>query len=76
MSGPAVPYRDMTEEQCLAWGAAESRARIADLSGVKSAAALKAAQDAAKTRRRLIGASTGQAADMVIRANREARRTA
>lgn len=67
-------YRDMTEAEMLAWGAAESRARIADLDGVRSADALKAAQAAAEARRKLIGATRGQAADMVIRANREARR--
>ena len=69
-------YREMTAEQMLAWGAAESKQRIADLDGVRSAEALKAAQDAAETRRKLIGATRGQAANMVILANREARRSA
>jgi hypothetical protein len=68
-----TPYRDMTDEQMLAWGAAESAARIADLAEVKSAEALAAAQAKAKARRKLIGASIGQATSMVIRANREIR---
>lgn len=69
-------YRDMTSEQMLAWGASESKQRIADLAGVKSAEVLKSAQSAAEARRKLIGATRGQAADMVILANREARRAA
>lgn len=69
----AVKYRDMTDAQQLAWGEAESTARIADLANVKSAEDLKAAQDAAVARRRLIGASRNQAAGMVIRSNRETR---
>ena len=66
-------YRDMTEAQMLDWGRIEGDARIADLEGVQSAEALKAAQDAAAARRKLIGASRGQATDMVIRANSAAR---
>ena len=70
---PKAPhYRDMTEAQMLAWGAAESAARQADLL-VRSQAGLIAAQANAHARRRLIGATIGQAADMVIRANRAAR---
>ena len=63
----------MTDAQMLAWGIAESAARIADLDGVRSAEALKAAQQAAETRRKVIGATRGQAADMVILANRHNR---
>lgn len=66
-------YREMTEAQRLAWGAAEDKARIADLGGFRSADALKTMQAAAKTRRKAIGATTWQAAEMVIRANRQAR---
>lgn len=62
-------YRDMTDEQCLAWGREESAARIADLA-VRSADGLRIAQANADVRRKAIGATSGQAADMVIRANR------
>lgn len=65
-------YRDMTEAQLLAWGQAESAARIADLA-VRSAEGLKAAQANAETRRKAIGATRGQAADLVVLANRAAR---
>jgi hypothetical protein len=68
-------YRDMTDADMLAWGAAESAARQADLS-VRSAEGLRTAQANAERRRKDIGATIGQAADMVIRANREARRSA
>lgn len=69
-------YRDMTEAQMLAWGAEESKARIADLAGVKSAEVLAAAQASAVARRRAIGASRSQATNMVIWANRDGRRNA
>ena len=65
-------YRDMTEAQLLAWGQAEAAARIADLA-VRSAEGLKAAQENAETRRKAIGATRGQAADLVVLANRAAR---
>lgn len=65
-------YRDMTEAQQLAWGSQEAAARIADLS-VKSAEGLRVAQANAETRRKAIGATKGQASDMVIRAQRAAR---
>jgi hypothetical protein len=68
-------YRDMTDAQMLAWGRAESLARQEDLQ-VRSAEGLKQAQANAETRRKLIGATRSQASDMVIRANREARRAA
>lgn len=68
-------YRDMTDAELLAWGAAESEARKADLT-VRSAEGLRVAQANAETRRKAIGASRNQAADAVIRANREARRAA
>lgn len=68
-------YRDMTDADMLAWGAAESEARKADLA-VRGAEGLRAAQANAETRRKAIGATRGQASDMVIRANREARRAA
>lgn len=68
-------YRDMTAAEMLAWGAAESAARQADLK-VRSAEGLRAAQANAELRRKAIGATVGQASDMVIRANREARRSA
>ncbi len=76
MSTATQQYRDMTDEQRLAWGASERESRIADLTGVQSANVLKSAQDAAKARRRIIGATIGQASDMVIRATREIRRSA
>jgi hypothetical protein len=66
-------YRDMTDEQRLAWGHLESEARIKDLADTRTEAALKAAQDNAAARRKLIGASRGQASDMVIRASRAKR---
>lgn len=66
-------YRDMTEAERLAWGAQESVQRQADLAAPKSAEALKAAQDAAERRRKLIGATRGQATGMVIDANRAKR---
>ena len=68
-------YRDMTDAEMLAWGAAESTARKADLEA-RSAEGLRVAQANAATRRKAIGATIGQAADMVIRANRQARRAA
>ena len=68
-------YRDMSDAEMLAWGAAESAARQADLE-VRSAEGLRTAQANAERRRKAIGAAIGQAADMVIRANREARRAA
>lgn len=74
MSAP-VNYRDMTDAQALAWGRAESIARKADLQ-IRSAEGLKQAQANAEARRKLIGATRGEAADIVIRANREARRGA
>jgi hypothetical protein len=67
-----VNYRDMNEAQQLDWGRAEAALRIADLA-VKSAEGLKTAQANAEMRRKVIDATVGQAADMVIRANREAR---
>jgi hypothetical protein len=67
-------YRDMTAAQMLAWGTAESEARQADLSGVKSQASLLAAQSNAEVRRKAIGASRSAAASMVIDANRAKRR--
>ena len=70
---PWPNYRDMTAEQMLAWGAAESASRQADLAGVKSAEALKLAQQQAERRRKAIGASRSAAAAMVIDANRAAR---
>lgn len=66
-------YRDMTYEQMLAWGAAESEARQADLSGVKSQASLLVAQANAEARRKAIGASRSAAASLVIDANRAKR---
>jgi len=68
-------YRDMTDADMAAWGASESAARQSDLA-VRSAEGLRVAQANAKTRRKAIGATVGQAADMVIRANRAARRSA
>jgi hypothetical protein len=67
-----VQYRDMNEAQQIAWGVAESAARIADLS-VRTQAGLIAAQANAEARRKAIGASKNAAADMVIRANRALR---
>jgi len=66
-------YREMSDQEMLAWGAEESKARGVDLA-VCSAEGLAQAQSNAKARRKAIGATRGQAADMVIRANREARR--
>lgn len=65
--------RDMSEEERLAWGLAESRLRKADLADVKSAEALKVAQANAKARRLQIGASRNAAADLVIAASRHLR---
>jgi hypothetical protein len=70
---PWPDYRDMTAAQMLAWGAAESAARQADLAGVKDADSLKRAQANAVSRRKAIGAGTSAAASMVIDANRAAR---
>lgn len=69
----AVKYRDMTGEQRLAWGRAESAARKDDLAVIKSAEALATAQANAEQRRKLIGATRTQATGMVIEANRAAR---
>jgi hypothetical protein len=66
-------YRDMTAEQMLAWGAQESAARQADLAEVKSKEALTAAQANCEARRKLIGATRGQATSMVLQANRAKR---
>lgn len=73
MSWPA--YRDMTDEQLLEWGAAESAARQADLQ-LRGAEGLRQSQENAEQRRRAIGATKNQAADLVIRASRAARRNA
>lgn len=70
---PWPMYRDMTGEQMLEWGKAESAARQADLT-VRSAEGLRQAQANAETRRKAIGASRNAAADMVICANRQVRR--
>lgn len=67
-----VMYRDMTDAQRLEWGRAESLARQADLK-VGGAEGLRRAQKNAEVRRKMIGATVGQAADAVIRANRAAR---
>lgn len=69
-----MKYRDMTPEQMLAWGHAERAARMADMEE-RTPEGLRAAQANAKTRRLAIGASAGQAAQMVVEANRDARRT-
>lgn len=68
-----MKYADMTEVQRLAWGQSEAAARIADLAP-RGAEALKTAQANAETRRKAIGATRGQAANMVVEANRLARR--
>lgn len=70
-----VHYDDMTEEQMLAWGREELALRLRDLS-VRTHAGLTEAKANADARRKAIGASLGQAADMVILANRAARREA
>lgn len=71
MSAPAAwpAYRDMTAEQMLEWGRAESAARQADLRP-GTAASLERAQRNAEVRRRAIGATMNAAAAMVIAANR------
>lgn len=74
MSAP-VMHRDMTDAQLLEWGRVESLARQADLR-VGGAEGLKQAQENAEARRKLIGATRAQAAAAVIRAKREARRSA
>jgi len=66
-------YRDMDADAMLAWGAEESRLRQADLAGARSAEGLKTAQANAERRRQAIDATIGQASDMVICANRDAR---
>ena len=65
-------YRDMSEAERLAWGASESTARKADLT-LRGDIGLSTAQANAKTRAAAIGATTIQAADMVVKANRRAR---
>lgn len=57
-------YRDMSDEQMLAWGAQEHAARIAGLED-RSPEGLAKAQRAAEQRRKAIGATKGQAASMV-----------
>ncbi len=69
---PPLLYRDMTSEQMLAWGKAEAEARQADLS-VRTVEGLKAAQENAEARRKLIGASRSAAASMVSDALRAKR---
>jgi hypothetical protein len=69
-------YREMTLEQRADWGEAERKARIADLSKPRSSHALAAAQANSEARRKAIGATSGQAADMVISASRAIRRSA
>ena len=68
-----MKYRDMTDEQRSAWGREESAARQSDLAVIKSFAALAAAQANAERRRKLIGATRGQASGAVIQANRDKR---
>lgn len=67
-------YREMTEAQMLEWGTSERATRMAELDCCRSAEALKAAQEGCERRRKIIGATRGQAADMVILAGREIRR--
>lgn len=59
---------DMTDAEALAWGDAEMAFRIADRSD-----SLEAAQRNATERRRAIGATASQAADLVIQAGRARR---
>lgn len=66
-------YRDMTDEQRLAWGRAELAARKAELT-LRTAGGLIAAQRNAKARRNAIGASASAASAMVADATREIRR--
>lgn len=68
-------YRDMTSEQMLAWGLAESQARMVDLA-VRGSEGLIAAQVNAEARRKLIGASRSAAASMVSDAMKAERRAA
>jgi uncharacterized protein (DUF952 family) len=65
----------MTREEELSWGEAERLARIADLS-VRTREGLIVAQTNAETRRKAAGLSRGQAAALVIEANRNLRRSA
>lgn len=75
MADQPILYSDMTEAQMLEWGKAEGTARKADLEANRTAEGLKTAQDNAEARRKQIGASRGQAADMVVLASRQARRS-
>ena len=63
---------DMTDAEALAWGDAELAFRIAD-SADRSAEGFAAAQRNATERRKAIGATASQAADLVIRAGRARR---
>lgn len=68
-----MKLRDMTPEQQLEWGRGEHAARKTDLE-VRTPEGLRTAQVNAEHRRKLIGATKGQAADLVLAASREARR--
>ena len=65
-------YREMTDEQRLEWGFAESDARKHDLKD-RSDFGLQMARILAEKRRKAIGATQGQATDMVLTANRARR---
>lgn len=65
-------FREMSLDEQLEWGRVEGEARVVDLAE-RSEAGLKAAQQNAERRRKLIGASRGQAAEAVSRALRAKR---
>lgn len=67
------PVSQWSEEEQLSWGRKEDALRRADLEKVTDAESLKRAQDAAKRRRNAVGASLGQAFDMVKRAQEAAK---
>jgi hypothetical protein len=66
-------FREMNEAERAAWGDAEAAARRADLEGVKSEQSLTEAKANAAARRKLIGATIGQATALVIQSTRRAR---
>lgn len=67
-------YRDMTDAQMLEWGTSEAAARIRDLE-LRGPDGLRRAQENAEQRRKAIGATKTQAANLVIAANRAPRRS-
>nr|WP_041296562.1 hypothetical protein [Janthinobacterium sp. Marseille] len=65
----------MSEDELMIWARKEHAQRLIDLQN-RTAAGLKNAQDAAESRRKIVGLTKGQAANAVAEVSRERRRGA